>query len=222
MTVRLKIWPVAASLIVLGALLLPPQTQAQSSNEGLALELSFRGGCVFPSNKAHSLHPAGGGALFFRFSPHVVLEIEGDFSAIPTKGQSLGFSQGRLSHIPLLLSIRFRLPLAKSPLALFLTTGGGYAFNIMKLDADMVKNFDTLGFEVSETCRPAALFQAGGGLEVLVSPQLALEAFGLYRISQASGEWSITDTVRGTRTSGTIDKVNLNAVVAGLGLRFIF
>jgi len=222
MTARPKIWSWAAGLVILAAMLVPPQAQAQSSNEGLALGLSLWGGCVFPSNKAHSLHPAGGAALFLRLSPHVVLEVEGGFSAIPTTSQSLGLSQGRLSHIPLLLNIRFRLPLAKSPLALFLTAGGGYAFNIMQLDADMVKNFNTLGFEVSETCRAAALFQAGAGLEVLFSPQLALEAFGLYRFSQASGEWSITDTVLETRTSGTIDKVDLSAAVAGLGLRFIF
>ena len=222
MTARLKIWSGAVSLIVLGAMLLPPQAQAQSTNEGLALGLSLWGGYVFPSNKAHSLHPAGGAALFFRLSPHVVLEVESGFSAIPTESQSQGLSQGRLFHVPLLLNILFRLPLAKSPFALFLTAGGGYAFNIMQLDADMVKNFKTLGFEVSETCRAAALFQAGAGLEVLFSPQLALEAFGLYRISEASGEWSITDTVLGTRTSGTIDKVDLSAAMAGLGLRFIF
>jgi hypothetical protein len=222
MTARPKIWSWAAGLAVLAAMLIPPQAQAQSSNDGLALGLSLWGGYVFPSNKTHGSHPAGGGVLYLRFSRQVVLEIEGVFSAIPTESQSLGLSQGRLFHIPLVLNIRYRLPLAKSPLAFFLTAGGGYAFNIMQLDADMVKNFSTLGFEVSETCRAAALFQAGAGLEVLLSPRLALEAFGLYRISEASGEWSITDTVLGTRTSGTIDKVDLSAAVAGLGLRFIF
>jgi hypothetical protein len=49
-----------------------------------------------------------------------------------------------------------------------------------------------------------------------------VEAFGLYRLSQAKGEWSLADTVSGIRASGTIDKVDLNAIVAGCGLRFLF
>jgi hypothetical protein len=222
MTSRPKIWSWAAGLTVLAAMLVPSPAGAQSSSDGLALGISLWGGYVLPSNETHGSHLGGGGGLFLRLSPRFVLEIGGVFSAIPTQSQSLGLSQGRLFHIPLLLNIRFRLPLAKSPLALFLQAGGGYALNIMRLDADMVENFNTLGFDISETCRASALFQAGAGLEVRLSPRLALEAFGLYRISEASGEWAITDTVLGTRTSGTIDKVNLNAVAAGLGLRFIF
>ncbi len=211
-----------AGLLVLGMIILPVRSSAQTSRQGPSLGLSIGGEYIFPENQAHGRHPAGDGALCINFSRHLTLEIEGILSAIPTESQPQGLSQGRLFHIPVLLNLRFRLPLGTLPLALFLKAGGGYAFNSLKMDAEMVENYGALGFVVSETCQSSALFQAGGGLEFRLSPHLALEAFGLYRISEASGEWSIEDTVSGVQTSGTIEKVNLNAAVAGLGLRFIF
>lgn len=200
----------------------PRLSHGQSGGEGLAVGLSLSGGYVFPSDTAHGQHLAGGVALVLEFSPFMALEIEGAFSAIPTESQPLGLSQGRLYHVPVLMNIRFRLPLKSVPLVPFLTAGGGYAFNSMKLDATMVNNFKDLGVDVSETCESAALLQAGAGLEILLSPRVTVEAFGLYRLSEARGEWSMADTITGIRVSGTIDKVDLNAIVAGCGLRFLF
>lgn len=222
MTSRLKMGSCTAGLLVLIMLAFPRLSPGQSGGEGLAVGLSLSGGYVFPSDKAHGQHLAGGAALVLEFSPYMALEIEGAFSAVPTESQPLGLSQGWLYHVPVLMNIRFRLPLKNMPLVPFLTVGGGYAFNIMKLDATMVDNFKDLGFEVSETCGPAALLQAGAGLEILLSSKVAVEAFGLYRLSEAKGEWSMADTVTGIRVSGTIDKVDLNAIVAGCGLRFLF
>jgi hypothetical protein len=222
MTSRLKMGSWTAGLLVLTVLAFPRLSPGQNASEGLAAGLSLSGGYVFPSDKAHGQHLAGGAALVLEFSPYMALEIEGAFSAVPTESLPLGLSQGRLYHVPVLMNIRFRLPLKNVPLVPFLTVGGGYAFNIMKLDAAMVNNFKDLGFEVSETCESAALLQAGAGLEILLSSRVAVEAFGLYRLSQAKGEWSMADTVTGIRVSGTIDKVDLNAIVAGCGLRFFF
>jgi len=212
----------AVGLMVLGMAFLPPRASAETARQGTSLGLAIAGDYIFPSNQAHGQHPAGGLALCLNFSRYLTLEIEGAFSAVPTESLPLGLSQGRLLHIPVLLNIRFRLPLGTSPFAIFLKAGGGYAINSMKLDGEMMESYNTLGFEVSETCRSSALFQAGGGLELRFSPNLALEVFGLYRLSEASGEWTIGDIVSGVQTSGTIENINLNAAVAGLGLRFIF
>ena len=222
MTARKIIGPWAAGLVVWGIMLWPPQASAQNTGEGLSLGLSVGGEYVFPSNPAHSSHPAGGGTLFLQFRSLIALEIEGLFAAVPTESQPLGFSQGHLYQVPVLLNFRLRVPLGKSPLALFLKAGGGYSFLNMKLDAEMVKTYSTLGFEVSESCQPAILFQAGGGLELRFSSHLAMEAFGLYRVSETSGTWSITDSLSGVQSSGTIENVSLEAAAAGLSLRFIF
>jgi hypothetical protein len=222
MTSRLKMGSCTTGLLVLIMLAFPCLSPGQNAGEGLTAGLSLSGGYVFPAEKTHGQHLAGGTALVLKFSPFMALELEGAFSSVPTDSQTLGLSQGRLYHIPVLLNIRFRLPLKNTPLVPFLTVGGGYAFNIMKLDAAMVNNFKDLGFEVSETCASAALLQAGGGVEILLSSKVVVEAFGLYRLSQAKGEWSIADTVSGIRVSGTIDKVDLDAIVAGCGVRFFF
>jgi hypothetical protein len=163
-----------------------------------------------------------GASFRYPISSLLILEAGASLAVIPVRSQAEGMSQGRLWHIPAVIGLRLRFPLRGIPLAPFLEAGGGFAVNRFSPDAEALATFEDLGFELEETTRGSVLGQAGGGLEVLLSPSLAVDIRCLFRFCRTSSQWSITDLVTGKTVSGEVEAVNLNAVQITAGFRFFF
>lgn len=220
MSNRMKVLAALASIAALACL--PPPAEPQGKTYGHPTGFTVLAGYVIPSDDYQDNHPAFGASVHLPLSSLLVLEAGVSASFIPVRSQAEGLSQGRLLHFPAVLGLRLRFPLRSLPLVPFLAAGGGFAVNHFIPDAEAGEAFDELGFDLEETVRGSFLVQAGGGMEIVLSPSMAVDVGCLYRLCRTSSEWSITDRVTGKTVSGEVEAVSLNAVRVVAGFRFSF
>lgn len=186
--------------------------------------IGLMAGYAMPSGYGGGL--AYGGSFTFCFSSNFGIEIAGfrfqskvDEPAEADRETSL--SKGKLTVMPVQLSLLVRFPLSQS-LTPYVLAGGGYFLNKYTIDSGVQGDWENLGFTISEKIDNGIGFHFGAGLDVFFSSKLAVGAVVKYCLSTPKGSWAIKETVSNVEASGELKDLKLKPFIVGLGLKYFF
>jgi len=171
-----------------------------------------------------------GGSFCLGIIEYLSLEVSGLRFQNDVEGSVDGFSKGKLTVMPVLLSIQARLPVTPRFIP-YIQGGGGYYLSSFALDEEIINTWDTLGFDVKEgfdvkgkieNRKNIFGYHFGAGLDFFITRNIAINADFKYCMVKSKGLWSLTDQISGTVTSGDLENLNLNTMMFGAGLKFCF
>ncbi|MCX6565698.1 MAG: outer membrane beta-barrel protein [Candidatus Aminicenantes bacterium] len=173
---------------------------------------------AFPMDQPYSSRFGAGVSAGWAWNSRFALELGLRFWPVPVSGSIDGLSLGTLHVLPLELTFRGRWALG-SNLLFYGEAGAGYAFHSFALDEGLQADWDALGFSINESVKKGPAAHLGVGLEYALSPKMAVD-FGIrYHLLRTKGEWSITDDLSGLTQTGTLEKLNFDALTLSLGLK---
>ena len=193
------------------------KTKPSSSHIGLG----FLGGYwLFPNSQY------GGGAAFgatftYGFSKNIAIELAGIYFKGNVKNDPNALSKGKLTIIPLQLSLLWRFPITKK-LTPYVLVGASYFLNSFSLDSAVVSGWNAVGFTLTETVDMTFGFHFGGGLEFALGKALSAVVDMRYCLAKAKGSWSMKDNKSTIEANGTFNNLKLNSVMLAVGLKYFF
>ncbi len=201
----------------------PPEIHAAKPMgiEMPGFSVGLMGGYALPSEEGYGGAFAFGFSLTYRATPNIAVEVSGIRYQSQLEGSSQGLSRGKLAVFPIFLSLKGRYPLNER-LAPYAVIGAGYFFNSFVLCDCIQSEWNTVGFDVTEEVENSAGFHVGVGLDYFVMPNFSVNIDIRYLMSKTKGSWSFTDQIGGTAVSGSLDDLNLNTLVLGIGVKFFF
>ena len=162
-----------------------------------------------------------GGSLCLEITKNIAIELSGIRFQSNVEGNPEALSEGKLSIIPIQLSLKARFLMA-GRFVPYVLGGGGYYLSSFALDEGIISNWDAFGFDIEEKVENAIGFHFGAGLDLFVTKNIALNADLRYCIANPKGSWTLTDQFAGIETSGSLEDLNLNSFMFGVGLKFYF
>jgi outer membrane protein W len=167
-----------------------------------------------------------GGVLFsgrfcFSITKNIGLELKGLMFQSSVEGESEGLSTGKMTFVPIQLSIQGRFPVGKSFVP-YVGLGACYYLSSFKVDSEIVDDWNALGFDIEEEVENTLGFHFGLGADYFFTKNLALNADVSYCLVKLKGSWSLTDQVSGAQVSGDLEDLNFNAIMLGIGLKYYF
>lgn len=194
-----------------------PKKNKIRPNSGIELLAGY----TMPSEDNYSSGLKYGGNICLGITKNISIELRGLRFQSDVEGDPEALSKGRLSVIPIQLSIQARLPIS-SRFIPYLSGGGGYYLNRFTLDKEITDAWDALGFDIEEKVENAIGYHFGAGIDLFFTKNIALNADIRYCIAKTNGSWTLTDQIIGTETSGDLEDLNLNSLMFGGGLKFCF
>jgi hypothetical protein len=169
----------------------------------------------------------GGGAAFglsvgMDVNKNFAVELSAMRLQYPVKGSSEGLSKGKLAAFPIELLIKARLPFGSQSFTPYVAIGGGYFLNRFSLDSIMDKNWADINFRITEKAEGSAGFCAAAGIEVPLGRPLLVNLEARYNLTRSTGSWTFADLKSGEEVSGKLEKLNLDTLILGLGLKYSF
>ncbi len=152
------------------------------------------------------------GNFSYRLSEKFSLELTLDAFGSKTDGTPQGLSAGSLTVFPVQLSVLWRIPLEQQTHA---CVAGGIGYNIISF------SLEAPSLDREESVDNTLGFHLAGGVEYLFKRNLAVRVNLKYIFMKTGGSWSDTDPVLGP-ISGSIDNINLNSILIGIGMTFYF
>ncbi len=206
----------------LSAISVPRKTYAPKKFKiGPKSGVGFLAGYAMPAENNYSSGLKYGGNIYLGITKNVSIEFKGLSFQSDVEGNPEALSKGKLSVIPIQLSIQARFPISNR-LLLYLLGGGGYYLNRFNLDEEIIDAWDALGFDIEEKVENAIGYHFGGGIDLFITKNIALNADVRYFIAKIKGSWTLTDQIIGTENSGSLEDLNLNSLIFGGGLKFYF
>jgi outer membrane protein W len=195
-----------------------PETKTPMANSRLGAGIM---GGVGVLNGYYGVGMAFGATLSYGFSRNIAIEFAGLFTSGKGKYDPETLSQGRLTVMPLQLSLLGRFPLNRK-LTPYLLAGGSFFLNSFAQDSAVADGWNALGITLTEKVRNAFGFHFGGGLEYAFKQTLSVALDLRYCLGKAKGSWSIRDDATAIETSGTFSGLNLNTMIISVGLKHFF
>jgi opacity protein-like surface antigen len=152
---------------------------------------------------------------------YLSIEVSGLRFQSDVEGSVDGFSKGKLTVMPVQMSIQARFPVTPRFIP-YIQGGGGYYLNSFALDGEIIDTWDALGFDVEERINNSIGYHFGAGLDFFITGKIAINADFKYCMVKSKGSWSLTDQISGIITSGDLENLNLNTMMFGAGLKFCF
>jgi len=202
----------------------PPKPRVRRPSRiktGPQSSLGVMAGYSVPRDVFYSDEITYGGNFCLGISKYISIELSGLRFQNEVEGSVDGLSNGKLSVIPIQLSIQLRLPVA-SYFVPYVLGGGGYYLSSFTLDEEIINTWDALGFDVEEKIENSIGYHFGAGFDIFITGKIALSANVKYCLVKPKGSWSLSDQIGGTVTSGTIENLNLDTIMFGAGLKFCF
>jgi len=165
--------------------------------------------------------PVFGGTFMLGISKNFALEIRASRFQGEVPGEINGLSKGRLTTMPIQLSLLVRIPIG-SRIVPYILGGGGYFLNDFKIDSTIASDWSAVGFTISEEIEGSAGFHFGTGLDFLLSSHVGLNADIRYSFTAAKGTWKLIDKYGVAQETGSLPDLKINPLAAGLGIRFGF
>lgn len=193
------------------------ETKVSSNRIGLGL---LGGYWLFPNSQY------GGGAAFgatftFGFSKNIAIELAGIYFKGNVENDPEALSKGKLTIIPLQLSLLWRFPITKK-LTPYVLAGGSYFLNSFTLDSVVVNGWNAVGFTIAEKVDMTFGFHFGVGLEFALGKALSAVVDMRYCLAKAKGSWSMKDNKSTIEANGTFNNLKLNSVMLAVGLKYFF
>lgn len=190
-------------------------------DNGLRMGLGVLGGYGLFSNSHYGGSAAFGATFSFAFSKNIAIELAGIYLNSAGESDPDALSKGKLTTLPLQLSLLGRFPLNKK-LTPYVLAGGNYLINSFSLDKTVVADWNAVGFTLMEKVDNAFGFHFGGGLEFAIGKTLATGIDVRYCLARAKGSWSMKDNESALETNGVFSGLKLNAMMVTLGLKYFF
>lgn len=207
----------AALFLLIG---IPVLADAQERPTGLGVGLTA--GYAQPSNSLYSGSVSGGILVSIGLMRFLGVEIQGGYFGFSVEGSADGLSKGKLTVIPIQMSLQGRFPVGGGRLTPFLEAGGGFYLNSFAVNAGLAESWERIGFALEEKVEGALGFHFGAGLDYFLGPNLSLGLGLKYGLAKMKGSWSLTDIAGGTEMSGDLGSLDLNPLTVGLRLRYVF
>jgi opacity protein-like surface antigen len=202
----------------------PKPTVPQKSSEEMGLAKmgpGILGGFAKPSDY-------GGGAAYganflFLITKNIGIELSGlrFQSSVQEKKAGEELSKGKLSILPIQLSIQARYPLNKQIIP-YAIAGAGYYLISFDIDNELKKSWEALGFDINEKVDNAFGLHFGAGVDYLFSRHFALDASFKYCLAKSKGNWKLKDLGSNTEVSGNLKEIKSNSILLGVGVRYLF
>ncbi|MBN1940505.1 MAG: outer membrane beta-barrel protein [Candidatus Aminicenantes bacterium] len=173
---------------------------------------------ALPTGTSYSGSVGFGIAAGWELDPRFSLELGLRNWSLKSAGSVDGLSLGKLNVLPVEVALKARFPLGEK-LTAFGEAAAGYAIHSFKLDEDLVDDYDSVGFEIDETCNGGLAVRLGAGIELVLSPKMSLDFTAGYTLLKGSGEWSITDVHSGETASGMLTGLSFDTLTLSLGLK---
>lgn len=184
--------------------------------------IGIRTGYVMPSDEKYGRGLQYGGNICLGITKNIGFELSGLLFQSDVEGDPEALSKGKLSLIPIQLSIQFRLPLSDS-FVFYLMGGGGYYYMYkFTIDEEITDAWESLGFDIEEQVENAIGYHFGGGIDLFLTRNIALNADFRYCLAKTTGSWSISDQISGTQATGDLENLSLNSIMFGGGLKLCF
>lgn len=181
----------------------------------------FRARYEMPLEDKYSRGLQYGGNLCLGLTKNISIELGGLSFQSDVEGDAEALSKGKLSMIPIQLSLQARFPVS-SRFVPYLLGGGDYYLNRFDLDKEIIDAWSALGFDIEEKIENSIGYHIGAGLDLFFTKNIALNFDCRYCLAGTKGSWILRDQINGTETSGSLEKLNLNSLVFGGGLKFCF
>jgi len=183
--------------------------------------VGFLAGYAMPAENNYSSGLKYGGNICLGITKNISIELKGMSFQSDVEGDPEALSKGKLSVMPIQLSIQARFPISWRFLP-YLLGGGGYYLNRFNLDQEIIDAWDALGFDLEEKVENAIGYHFGAGIDLFITKNIALNADIRYFIAKIKGSWTLTDQIIGAENSGSLEDLNLNSLIFGGGLKFYF
>ena len=178
-------------------------------------------GYAMPSEENYGSGFKYGGSLCLEITKNIAIELSGLRFQSNVEGNPEALSEGKLSIMPIQLSIKARF-LMDGRFVPYVLGGGSYYLNSFALDEGIISNWDAFGFDIEEEIENAIGFHFGAGIDLFLTKNIALNADLRYCIAKTKGSWTLTDQFAGIETSGNLGALNLNSLMFGAGLKLYF
>jgi len=195
----------------------PPEKVEMGPKTGLGIRVGFA--TLSEENFGSGLKY--GGNFFLGITKNISIELSGLRFQSNVEGDPESLSKGKLSIIPIQLSLQARFP-AGVKFFPYIGGGVGYYLNTFTLDEDLIEEWDALGFVIEEKVENAIGFHFGGGIDLFFTESIALNVDFRYCIAKTTGSWTLTDQFSPIEISGDLEKLSLNSIMLGAGLKFCF
>jgi len=210
-------------LLTLSFLIVLPAFAGVPENEWpLGIGVGVAGGYAKPSNDLYSGGMAFGLCVSIGFMKYLAVEITGQNFNPRVEPSDQGLSKGKLSIIPIQLSLQARYPISGGRIMPYLELGGGYYLNKFSVDGDLAGDWERVGFTLEEKVESTAAFHFGAGLDFYVIRNLSLGLGFKYCLAKMNGKWSLIDSASSIEVSGELPDLKLNPLMLGLRVRYIF
>ncbi len=208
---------------ILGLLVGTPLWAAPGEDAGpMGMGVGLAAGYAMPSNSLYGGGLSGGLVISLGLMKNLAVEISAGYFGSNVEGSEDGLSKGKLTVIPIQLSLQGRFPLSGGRLMPFVELGGGYFLNSFTVDSELAGDWDRVGFTLEEKVEGSVGFHFGAGLDYFLSRNFSL-GFGLkYCLAKMKGSWSLTDIAGGTEVGGDLKDLDLSPLMIGIRLRYIF
>jgi outer membrane protein W len=200
-----------ALLVILGCAVVSPAAVRASLMAGFASAIARNDGAGWEASASGEIDLNSFLAVGFRAAR----------TSLPLGQSDSGLGNGRLTLIPVEVFLQFRWP-GKGRFKPYLCVGGGYSFNSQSLASAVTNGWASVGLTAEEKVENSLVALAGGGLDFAITPRLLIFAHAQVYFVPVNGTWSLRDSATEETISGSLAEENLNAVVAGAGLKFRF
>lgn len=178
-------------------------------------------GYALPSESDFEKGMNFGATLGFGITKYLAVELRVPYYQSDVTGSIEGLSAGRFRAISFTLSVQARYPIRNSIIP-YLVGGGDYHLNKFTLDGEVVSSWNAMGFDIEETVGHTFGFHFGGGLDLFVLRNLALNLDVRYYTASLKGDWRLADSLSQIETTGPIDNIKFNSIRAGISLKLFF
>jgi len=185
-----------------------------------AVHISLLGGYALPTGKNYAGAFAYGAGLSFDLHQYFAIEVGAFRYESSVTGSADGLSKGTLAVLPLEVSLKGRMPLSGGRFTPYFAVGAGYFIHQFNLDSQIAADWEKVGFSIAEKLENAIGFHFGVGLDVALSPSLAVVIDVRYRFAESKATWTMTDLTGQEETSGALDKLDQGSIALGIGLKF--
>jgi outer membrane protein W len=196
----------------------PPRAGLGRLSGGL-LSGVVQAGYALPSESAYGGDMVFGGGISYLVTPNVAVEVALYRTQSEVEGTLDGLSTGKLTMMPVSLSLQGRYPLGNR-LIPYAQVGVAYNFLDFKLCSICQSEWEDMGFAISEEIDNSIGFQVGAGLDYRITDRIALNVDLRYQILNGQGTWSMSDQLSGVSQSGDLNDLNMSALVFRIGAKF--
>ncbi|MGB8951546.1 MAG: hypothetical protein WCC06_02610 [Candidatus Aminicenantales bacterium] len=189
---------------------------------GAKVSTGILGGYALTSERNYGTGLTYGLNFCFEVSKSLAFELSGFRFQCPVNSAPEGLSQGKLSVLPVLLSLQTRFPVNGNVYIPYIILGGGYYITHFTMDSAVSAQWEDVGFRIEEKIENAFAVHFGVGIEVFLNSKISVYFDARYGYARSNGSRTLSDSSSGEKIPETLESFNLDTLLIGMGIKFSF